>query len=69
MNRVFGSFLFSVKERSGVQVSDLPCLLSRPVVSGVCKFQHHLLRILPALCLRRGLGLHAGGPSALLSPL
>lgn len=35
--------------------------LSRPIVSGVCKFQCHLLRIRPALRPRCGLRLHPGG--------
>lgn len=36
-----------------------------PVVSGVCKFQRHLLRICPALGPRCGLGLHPGGRALL----
>lgn len=38
-----------------------------PVVSGVCKFKRHLLRIRPALGPRCGLRLHPGGRSLLLT--
>lgn len=40
-----------------------------PIVSGVGKFQRHLLRILTKLCLRRGIWLHPGGGGSLLSTL